>query len=1033
MTIAIKVVGRTVTRMAGELNVKGWGKVRPWPLSPRLRSLEHGQEPIEAPSAAPTEHEEGDRPKALIGTTEAGGLGTKIWFDPDWPAQRLANGHMSITGESGSGKTQSMKSIMADLQTKGIPALVLDFKDDYAEPGYAGKQGFSVHDPTKSPLPLNPLFPGADPQSGQVNVVYHAYQISEILERIYGLGDIQGYRLREAIKEVYADAGLPATPFVPAPGQQFPVFQAVKDKLAKSKDNAELIGHMSPIFDFGFFSATEAGNFASIANSNTVIRLGQLPGNEIKNAVAEFFLMALYNHLIRQPQTHTLTRLLILDEAWRLVNSPFLEPLMREGRAFGLGIFVATQFPTDLPLAVSGSTATQLFFSQTSPGQIAEIERIVSGHTSGSEADAIGDDIRSMPPLTCIVHNKQYEPYVKATAHAFFQRTGAMAPDNMVSPQEYWDRPVHDPRGQICNNCGEPIETRGNGWIHSDRPRDSRSYYGQYCMDENKVLNTLASPKIKTGAVADNWEREPTDPRGHICNNCGEPIEFSRQYKRGAWIHSDRPPEHRAFYEKWCINKEQNRILNGLATPKRRTVSNWTERDQNDPRGNDCDNCGKPIEFTKFFSGDKEWIHSDRPASQRPTYALYCMNDAQDEYLRTPQDYYKGKALQAIPKRKQAAWEHFPVDPVVWDVSGVTPCRCTHSRDTHQGEPEIGNDWCDVCGCIQYKPHQDWRTLGDPRGPGQKTSASLSQCSKCKSIGNYGPFQKECPKCGGKLESKRPKSMSKVAPPTNLKTEVCVECGGGGGCICAGQPECDMCGGNGLCANCDGKGFVLIDPATQLAGYNSRHPHDPRGPKMEMFSQAPAHSYICSRCQATTTNSNHICDSCAGTVDKFEDTDSSTDTDGDHGTERVVGDPNFAWQHAAGVNPKGWRSPNDPRGLEAIRCKHCDFPIFKDPELPTWYHFKNYYTRDGDNRVPLGERCPAERETMAEPKTAAPKTAEIVPFPPGEEVEGENPFAEIQQQEQFFQSPRNRNRKSRLETSGFKNGGVEEETGLAKR
>ena len=46
--------------------------------------------------------------------------------------------------------------------------------------------------------------------------------------------------------------------------------------------------------------------------------------------------MALYNHLVRQPQTHTLGQLLVLDEAWRVVESPFLTPLMREGRAFGL-------------------------------------------------------------------------------------------------------------------------------------------------------------------------------------------------------------------------------------------------------------------------------------------------------------------------------------------------------------------------------------------------------------------------------------------------------------------------------------------------------------------------------------------------------------------------------------------------------------------------------------------------------------------------------------------------------------------------
>jgi hypothetical protein len=50
----------------------------------------------------------------------------------------------------------------------------------------------------------------------------------------------------------------------------------------------------------------------------------QLPGHEIKTAVAEFLPMAPYNHIIRQSQPRALRRLLALDEAGRLVHSPYL-------------------------------------------------------------------------------------------------------------------------------------------------------------------------------------------------------------------------------------------------------------------------------------------------------------------------------------------------------------------------------------------------------------------------------------------------------------------------------------------------------------------------------------------------------------------------------------------------------------------------------------------------------------------------------------------------------------------------------------
>jgi DNA helicase HerA-like ATPase len=138
--------------------------------------------------------------------------------------------------------------------------------------------------------------------------------------------------------------------------------------------------------------------------------------------------MALYSFLVRRKHTHTLGRLLVLDEAWRLVESPFMIPLMREGRAFGLGVIVATQFPRDLPEAVRGSTATRLYFSQGQVEQIREIQRTVVGKASGSEAEHIGSVMRGLSPLTCLLHSKQYEQVVRVTIKPYFERLAERMP-----------------------------------------------------------------------------------------------------------------------------------------------------------------------------------------------------------------------------------------------------------------------------------------------------------------------------------------------------------------------------------------------------------------------------------------------------------------------------------------------------------------------------------------------------------------------------------------------------------------------------
>jgi DNA helicase HerA-like ATPase len=345
-----------------------------------------------------------------------------IYFDPQKTNERLNNPHISITGETGTGKTQATKAILRELLPLGIPALILDFKDDYAKPDYAEAEGFTVHDASYGSLPFNPMVPPIDKMTGRVNPTAHLHEIANMLQRIYGLGDQQAFALREAIKETYSMSGVGLKPFVPDELQQYLPFEVIKNVLERN-NSMTLLGRLSPVFDLGLFSEGDAAlTLSQLLESPTVIRLGQLPGDQVKNAVAEFFLMALHSFLMRRDQPHALKQVLVLDEAWRLVSSPFLKPLMLEGRAFGLGVIVATQFPRQLPEEISGSTATRLFFGQTKAEQIREIQRTLVGKASGPEADHIGQVSRSLAPLECILQNAQYRPWIRVKITPYYAR-----------------------------------------------------------------------------------------------------------------------------------------------------------------------------------------------------------------------------------------------------------------------------------------------------------------------------------------------------------------------------------------------------------------------------------------------------------------------------------------------------------------------------------------------------------------------------------------------------------------------------------
>jgi hypothetical protein len=89
----------------------------------------------------------------------------------------------------------------------------------------------------------------------------------------------------------------------------------------------------------------------------------------------------------------------------------------------GIGATIASQFPTDLPTPVAGSTATKLYFSQTNVEQIRDIQRTILGKTSGADADHLAGIMRGLPPLTCVLYSKQFPRFVRVTINPYFERS----------------------------------------------------------------------------------------------------------------------------------------------------------------------------------------------------------------------------------------------------------------------------------------------------------------------------------------------------------------------------------------------------------------------------------------------------------------------------------------------------------------------------------------------------------------------------------------------------------------------------------
>jgi hypothetical protein len=127
----------------------------------------------------------------------------------------------------------------------------------------------------------------------------HLYDLVAILKRVYRLGDQQAYHLREAIKSAYDSRGFPTQPFPARDAVDWPGFDDVRPILEEAEQTA-LLGRLSTIFDLRLFAQrTDDATFARLLDGRTVIRLTQLPGDEVRNALAEIMLLGLHRHLVR--------------------------------------------------------------------------------------------------------------------------------------------------------------------------------------------------------------------------------------------------------------------------------------------------------------------------------------------------------------------------------------------------------------------------------------------------------------------------------------------------------------------------------------------------------------------------------------------------------------------------------------------------------------------------------------------------------------------------------------------------------------
>ena len=329
---------------------------------------------------------ETDVPTVCFGTEVYGGK------EIQWPLTTKGNPHLLLAGLPGMGKTTCLLNLCRQMIEAGVRPLIFSYHQDIDEK--LVRLVDSVRYIDCYGLGFNPLqVMDRDSRLAYLDV---AGAVRDIFTSIFPeLGDIQGERIRRAIKDSFVEKGWDSTS-VDLNSLHEPEFvrfvEILKAVPKPDRGLRTLLARLEELEDYGFFELAETRESLWESDQPIVIRIHTTQNENLQKAFASLIFYGLYKDMFRRGIQDHITHAVVFDEAHRAAGLKLIPTMAKECRKYGISLVLASQEAKDFDRSLFSAIANYLVLRLTET----DARSLVKMVGSSQQERALIDKIKQM-------------------------------------------------------------------------------------------------------------------------------------------------------------------------------------------------------------------------------------------------------------------------------------------------------------------------------------------------------------------------------------------------------------------------------------------------------------------------------------------------------------------------------------------------------------------------------------------------------------------------------------------------------------